>query len=155
MVLRPTQLPQWATSDIQDPISDQYNVVEPPSERKLTGWTLKEKPNRQWWNWLLRQTYLFLQWFDQQSSLQVTTDGNGVGLFTKDNSLITLYAIDLDNPTSYLVAVGSKTAGNAPVLNVIGFNTLVPGVGTVTGNQPVTGGTNIRILGTTGLIPTP
>lgn len=53
-------LPEWATDDIQDPVSQQYNVVEPPTEKKSDGWFLGEKPNRQWWNWLQRQTYLCL-----------------------------------------------------------------------------------------------
>lgn len=50
-------LPQWASQDVIDPLSGQYNVVEPPLEVKQEGWRLGEKPNRQWWNWFNRQTY--------------------------------------------------------------------------------------------------
>jgi hypothetical protein len=62
---KPTDLPKWATEDQIDQISGQYNVVKPPDERQLGGWYLGEKPNRQWWNWLHRQTYLWLQYFNE------------------------------------------------------------------------------------------
>lgn len=55
-------LPQWATDDVLNTESGQYNVVEPPTEKKLAGWDLREKPNRQWWNWFQRQTYLCLEY---------------------------------------------------------------------------------------------
>lgn len=53
-------LPKWAFLDQQSGVSGQYNVVDPPNERKDSGWLLGEKPNRQWLNWLARQTYLCL-----------------------------------------------------------------------------------------------
>lgn len=62
---KPTKLPQWASEDEIDQTSGQYNVVEPPLERKRLGWYLGEKPNRQWWNWLHRQTWLWLAYFDE------------------------------------------------------------------------------------------
>lgn len=72
-------LPQWATDDIQNDISGQYNVVEPPTEKKLAGWELGEKPNRQWWNWLARQTYLCLE--DLQTRVgDITTDIDAPGI---------------------------------------------------------------------------
>lgn len=60
---RPTVLPKWAMEDQIDPISLQENVVEPPPERKLSGWTFQEKPNRQYWNWFQRQTSLWIEYF--------------------------------------------------------------------------------------------
>jgi len=51
---KPTVLPEWAMEDEQNGINGQYNVVEPPTEKKLVGWNFKEKPNRQWWNWFQR-----------------------------------------------------------------------------------------------------
>lgn len=65
MAIRPTVLPEWAMNDVVNPLNGQLNVVEPPSERKLTGWTFLERPNRQWWNWFQRQTSLFIAYFDQ------------------------------------------------------------------------------------------
>lgn len=65
MTPKPTILPKWATDQEQDPISGQENVVEPPSEKQLSGWSFQEKPNRQWWNWLHRQTYLWIAYFSE------------------------------------------------------------------------------------------
>lgn len=65
MTPKPDFLPAWATEDQLDPITGQYNVVMPPSEKELSGWTFEEKPNRQWWNWLQRQTYLWIKYFNE------------------------------------------------------------------------------------------
>ena len=35
MMPEPTVLPEWAMQDILDDVSGQYNVVEPPLEKKL------------------------------------------------------------------------------------------------------------------------
>lgn len=156
MVDKPTVLPQWATDDMQSPISQQYNVVEPPLEKKTDGWFLGEKPNRQWWNWLHRQTYLWILWFNQQESRNVVTDENGIGLFTTENALITIKAVDLDDSTNFYQATGIKTPGNPPsfAAGSVQSNGLSLGVGTISGNQPILGGTNVIITGTSTVIPT-
>lgn len=51
-------LPRWADTPLVDPLSKQSNVVEPPSAKKDIGFFYKEKPPRNWLNWLLRQSYL-------------------------------------------------------------------------------------------------
>lgn len=73
MIPRPDFLPAWATQDQKNDESGQYNVVKPPGERELSGWLLGEKPNRQWWNWLHRQTYLWLAYFDQNLDFEANT----------------------------------------------------------------------------------
>lgn len=153
MATKPTVLPAWAMNDVKDPISQQYNVVEPTSAKKLTGWTLGEKPNRQWWNWFQRQTSLWIEWLNQQESYKVVTDANGVALFTVNNALITLEAVDLDNPSRYIKAIGVKKSGVAPTLTVTDSNVLTLGAGTTGGNQPVAGGANVIIVGRSSIIP--
>lgn len=153
MVSKPTILPEWAANDVQDPVSNQFNVVEPPTEKKLSGWFLGEKPNRQWWNWLHRQAYLWLQFLSQQEAFKVVTNANGINLYPTDGSLITLDAVDLSDSTKYLRAIGIKTAGVVPQLTVISSSGLALGTGTITGNQPVTGGTNVIISANTSVIP--
>ena len=61
---KPTVLPEWALDDVQNGINGQWNVIEPPTEKKLTGWVYKEKPNRQYWNWFQRQTSLWIAYFN-------------------------------------------------------------------------------------------
>lgn len=61
---KPEHFPDWATDEQIDEISGQANYVEPPDARKQFGWTRREIPPRQWFNWLARQTWLWLQWID-------------------------------------------------------------------------------------------
>ena len=63
---KPTLFPDWALSDIIDPTSGQNNVVEPSAGQKNTGWTFKQFPPRQFFNWLLRLTNEWLKWFDER-----------------------------------------------------------------------------------------
>ena len=155
MVTKPTILPQWATDDVVDPISQQYNVVEPILEKKLDGWFLGEKPNRQWWNWLHRQTYLWLQWLNQQESMSVTTGASGVALFPVNNALITIYAVDLSDSTKFYQATGIKLSGAVPAFAAgsVLSNGLSLGTGTTSGNQPITGGANVVVYGKSTVIP--
>ena len=69
---RPTIFPEFALNDYQDPVSLQNNVEEPTSEQKNTGWTLHQKPYRQHFNWLHRNTNLWLKWFDSLFDVGIT-----------------------------------------------------------------------------------
>lgn len=60
----PSQLPQWASEDVQDEQTGQYNVVEPPLEVKQEGWSALEVPNRQWWNWFNRTVYDWIVYYN-------------------------------------------------------------------------------------------
>lgn len=155
MVSKPTTLPKWAENDVVDPISQQNNVLEPPTEKQDEGWSRLEFPPRQWFNWLSRWVYRWILWFKQQEEQSVVTDGDGVGLFVTDDSLIEIVAVDKVTPANYLYAVGYKGAGSAPVLNVIDSNVLTLGAGTIGGDQPISGGTpsNVIVYGQTKIIP--
>lgn len=153
MADKPTVLPQWASDLVQNEITGQYNVVEPPTEKKEDGWFYQEKPNRQWWNWLHRQTYLWLAWLSQQEAQKVVTDDAGLGLFPTDDALITISAVDLDDPTSFFTGTGIKVAGQPPQFAITDSLNLALGAGTITGDQPITGGTNVIVTGTTSIIP--
>ncbi len=73
MTPKPTVLPEWAMDDIQDDVSGQYNVVEPPTEKKLSGWNFLEKPDRQYWNWFQRQTSLWIAYFNDNLDFDADT----------------------------------------------------------------------------------
>jgi hypothetical protein len=159
MVSKPTILPEWASEDRQSLVSGQFNVVEPPDEVKEDGWELGEKPNRQWWNWFNRQTYLWLQWLNQQESYNVTTNNAGVGLFTNNGALITLDVVDRVDPSKWLRAIGYKQSFNPPVFDASAIQSnggLSIGTPTVGGDCPILGGTNSTSLvvnGRSSLIP--
>ncbi len=53
-VTRPTEYPEWAQTDVVNPTSGQNNVVAADSAHKALGWDFKEKPPRQYFNWLGR-----------------------------------------------------------------------------------------------------
>lgn len=153
MVLKPTTLPMWAETDVLDPTSGQYNVVEPPTEKKTNGWSLGEQPARNFFNWLGRFTYRWLNYLSQQDSMKVVTDTNGVGLFPFNNAVITLVAVDLADSTKYINAFGIKLAGSNPTWSVTNAAGLSFGAATITGNQAVTGGANVIISATSSVLP--
>lgn len=61
MAVKHTVLPRWATNDVIDPTTLLNNVIEPAEAKKDIGWNYIEKPSRQYFNWLGRQTN---QWLD-------------------------------------------------------------------------------------------
>jgi hypothetical protein len=143
---RPDELPRFASNNVVDPISGQPNVLEPPEEKKDTGWDRLEFPPRNWFNWLHRKTFEWLRYLDERQEWDRTTDGNGVGLFPFDDALIILSAVDTATPANYLLAVGFKAQGQTPVLNIISNNVLEPGTATTIGDQEIDGGTATNII---------
>lgn len=73
---KPTTIPEWATSDVVDGVTGQNNVIEPPAGKKLIGWIWKEKPARNWWNWMQRFNYLWINYFNQFHNGDSVTVGN-------------------------------------------------------------------------------
>ena len=65
--MKPDKFPDWATEEQIDPVSGQNNVVEPPDIRKQSGWTRREIPPRQWFNWLAKKTAEWLRWFEPRA----------------------------------------------------------------------------------------
>ena len=61
---KPSKIPEWAINDVVNPTSGQNNVVEPSGAIKNLGWDFKEKPPRQYFNWLQRYNYLWCKWVD-------------------------------------------------------------------------------------------
>lgn len=96
---RPTVLPEWAVQDIVDPVSMQNNVLTPPPEMQQYGWTRKQFPPRNWFNWLARYTYQWLAYLSQQDQQAVVTDGTGSEpLFnTVTGGIAILWVVDTGN----------------------------------------------------------
>lgn len=74
MAVKPDQYPDWATDDVVNPISGQNNVATPPTEYNDFGWTLYQKPPRQWFNWLGRYTGFWVRYLDEMID-EITADG--------------------------------------------------------------------------------
>jgi hypothetical protein len=143
---KPDQLPMWADQDQVSNVSLQNNVLVPPPALQQYGWTFKQFPPRNFFNWLGRYTYRWLAWLNQQEAQSVVTDGNGIGLFITDGAMIYLYAVDKVTPANFIFAIGFKGSGVVPVLNVIANNVLTLGASTTGGNQIISGGTAANII---------
>ena len=124
----------------------QQNLTQPPDAVMTAGFIPATATSRgqplpaQWLNWIFNKIF-------KSINRDVVTDALGVGLFVTDNALIRLEAFDVDNPARYLLAQGYKAAGAAPVLIELTGNTLTLGTPTINGDQPVNGGTNVKIVG--------
>lgn len=127
----------------------QQNVGQPPDAVMLNGFIPETAGARgqplpaQWLNWLFQKVFRLI-------NRDRVSNSAGVGLFTVPNSVIRLEAFDRDDPNKYLVAIGYKGAADVVhTLKVINSATLTLGAATVSGNQPVAGGSaNVVMLAT-------
>jgi len=125
----------------------QQNVDVPPAAILSRGFipatsTARGQPlTAQYLNWLFQRLF-------RLANRDVVTTSAGVGLFTQPNSAIRLEAFDRDDPNKFLVAIGYKSLLSIPhSLKVVASSGLALGTATAGGNQPVTGGTDVVIVG--------
>jgi len=124
----------------------QQNVGSPPDSVLAAGFVPETAGSRgqplpaQWLNWLLMKIFRHI-------NRDIVTDADGEGLFAVPSAMIRLEAIDRDDTDNYLVAIGWKASDAAPALKVVASNGLSLGTGTIEGDQPVTGGTDVMIVG--------
>lgn len=146
MVDRPEKMPRWATEDRFSEITNNNNVVEPTESKKNVGWDPFEPPARNYFNWLGRLTYQWIEYLDYlANTLETSSDGTGANLFSVQNTLITLYAVDKTAPTHYIHAAGWKGT-TSHTLNVINSATLTLGAQDANGSQAISGGTAGNIV---------
>lgn len=118
----------------------QQNVGAPPNSVLQNGFIPETAQARgqplpaQWMNWLLQKLF-------RLANRDKVSDANGLALFTIPNSFIRIEAFDRNDTSKYLVAIGYK--GDASVvhsLKVVSSSGLTLGAGTISGNQPISGG---------------
>lgn len=67
MTARPTYYPDWAVTDVVDPVSGQHNCVLPPTAyRTGEGWTRGELPPRNYLNWWQNDVGLWMRYLDER-----------------------------------------------------------------------------------------
>ena len=158
-VTRPSVYPQWASEDVLDPTSGQNNVVTPPSEKMTNGWDLREFPPRQWFNWLGRYTYLWIQYLDQQSQATQVNDGTGSSSTFPNfavGGLAILSVVDSGDPANFYqgIAYIPPNPVSAVTLLTIASSTLTVSTISITGVVTVSGGTGPYVMqGTLNNIP--
>ena len=124
----------------------QQNVSSPPDSTIASGFIPEQAERRgqplpaQWLNWLFRQVFRYI-------NRDKVSDATGAGLFPYINSAIRIEAVDMSDVNKYLVAIGYKGATGVHVLKVVSSATLTLGTPTTNGNQPISGGANVRTVG--------
>lgn len=124
----------------------QQNINQPPDTVLAQGFIPETAIARgqtlpaQWLNWLFNRVFKYI-------NRDVVTVSTGVGLFQTENAMIRLEAFDIADPNKYLVAIGYKAKGAIPSLKVISSATLTLGTGTISGTQPIVGGSNVKVVG--------
>lgn len=125
----------------------QQNVNAPPDSVLLSGFIPETEGARgqplaaQWLNYLFRTLFRYV-------NRDKVTDSGGAGLFPYADSMIRIEAIDMADTNKYLVAIGYKGAASTlHSLKVISSATLTLGTPTVNGDQPILGGSNVRVVG--------
>lgn len=98
MALKPLVKPRFATDDLNNGPLGGPNVQEPSEAKKNTGWNSGEKPPREYFNWLHRLTYQWIDWLDEVAS----------DALLKSNNLS-----DLPSPTTARTNLGLGTAAVA------------------------------------------
>lgn len=158
MVPMPSQLPAWATSDQIDPVSNQNNVLVPPPEMQLYGWQRLQFPPRNWFNWLARYTYLWIQWLSQQQNLTVVSDGTSAyTLFNTATGKIAQAQLSVvDSAGNYVTAIAylPTPVSMAVTMVTIATNSVIT-LSTIatTGKLTVSGGSApYRCVGITSVI---
>ena len=68
MIADPIILPEFARLDYNNGFAGGASVLEPNNLKKDTGWMYGEEPDREYFNWLARYTYLNLQYLKQQNN---------------------------------------------------------------------------------------
>src|SRR5260221_13832836 len=95
---KPDQLPMWADQDQVSNVSLQNNVLVPPPALQQYGWTYKQFPPRNFFNWLGRYTYRWLAYLSQQEAQSVVGAGTGQTYFDSVNGgLAYIYVVDTGN----------------------------------------------------------
>lgn len=69
-MLKPSNLPEWATIPSVDPEVGGANIVEPDAGLKQTGWLREQYPPANQMNWLQNLQYQWLSYFDVAAALQ-------------------------------------------------------------------------------------
>lgn len=116
---RPTTIPLWATGS-------SAVLVEPLDGQKAAGWSVGERPPAQWLNWMQSMYGSWLQYLDQQASVQpvvlaygtVSSAGalvSGSGCAGANSFGAGTYAVTMSSPASstdkYTVQVTLRGAG--------------------------------------------
>jgi hypothetical protein len=110
MAIKPLVKPRFATSDLINGPLGGPNVQEPSELKKDSGWNSGEKPPREYFNWLHRLTYQWIDWLDEVASDALLKSNN-----LSDLSNTTTARTNLGLGTAAVTNTGTS-AGNVPTI---------------------------------------
>ena len=148
---KPSNYPEWASLDQTDPISGSNNSLQPPPQKALYGFDRLEFPPRNWINWLYKTINEWIVYFDQQDSLNTTTDGSGTDplIDLSLGGMLEISVVDEGATANFytgIVYVPPGYSSGTLAFNEIASATLTVSNLSVTGSVTVSGGTGPYIL---------
>ena len=124
----------------------QDSVIQPPETIMQNGFVPTHKDGKgmslpaNWLNWFFREIFRLF-------NRDIVSNETGKDLFKTDNAAIELIAFDRQNSTRFIHAVGFKPVGALHELTIISSNEMTLGTPTLSGDQPVNGGTETITIG--------
>lgn len=76
MAIKPSVKPRFATSDLNNGPLGGPNILEPSEAKKDQGWLAGEKPPREYFNWMHRLTYQWIDWLDETATNSLQKSSN-------------------------------------------------------------------------------
>ena len=157
-IKKPTVFPVWADEDQNDDESKQNNVETPPPEKQQYGWARLEFPPRNWFNWLGRYTWRWLNWLNQQEAQATVVEANAGNLYTttvynfsnlpSQGALLTINVIDEGDASNFYsgIAYAPQTVVSAITINQIAASSLTVSTISTAGVVTIGGGTGPYII---------
>lgn len=78
MATKPSEKPRWATTSVNNGPSGGANVLVPSSAIQDIGWLAGEKPPREYFNWLARRTYEWVNYFETVTDTELLKAANNL-----------------------------------------------------------------------------
>ena len=114
LIAKPADKPKFADIDVTDSVSLQPNVVAPSTVLQNTGWTRNQYGARQFFNWLARWTYRWINWFeDSIDKIDVST----TALNTRTSTLETTVGAGTTGLVDRVLSV--ETTLNTPATGIV------------------------------------
>ncbi len=126
MAEKPNEFPDWATGEQTDPVSGQTNRVQPPAGQQVSGWTRREIPPRQWWNWNQWTNSRWLRWLDERENRpQVYTSATLPPAVEEGEGKLALF-LGVGGELALLVSTGTSWETISGEATVGGFRWVTP-----------------------------
>jgi len=103
---RPSQLPEWASTALNNGPGGEPNIIEPSAAKKARGWDAQEFPPRNYFNWWMNLVYEWTCYLrDERDVLRTDVDTNVLDIGINE---LDITALD-NNLNSHIAFAGTDT----------------------------------------------